>query len=176
MKSDNSYKSEHYIAVDVETTGLSPRYGARVIEIAAVALNDDGLAAEFQSLINPGVNIPKVVQRVHGITNTALQGRPPPEYVFSQFREFIGSATLIAHNAAFDMAFLGAEFRRQGMDMLNPNICTLKMSRKRLPGLENYKLETVYRHFFGTLPPVPRHRALVDAGMAGRIWFELAKL
>ena len=175
MKSDNSHTNKRYIAVDVETTGLSPRYSARIIEIAAVALKNNGLAEEFQSLINPGVNIPKVVQRVHGITNAALRGQPPPEYVFRQFREFIGSDTLIAHNAPFDMGFLRAEFSRQGLEMQNHNQCTLQMSRKHLPDLPDYKLATVYRHLFGELPADPQHRALADARMAGRIWLALMK-
>jgi DNA polymerase III epsilon subunit family exonuclease len=175
MKSEILRPNERYIAVDVETTGLSPRHGARIIEIAAVALNDNGLAEEFQSLINPGVNVPKVVQRVHGITNAALRGQPPPEYVFSQFSSFIASNTLIAHNAPFDMGFLRAEFKRQNMEMRNHNQCTLQLSRKRLPGLPDYKLATVYRHLFGELPADPQHRALADARMAGRIWLELKK-
>lgn len=178
MKANNSYKTRpgDYIAVDVETTGLSPRYGARIIEIAAVALNYDSLAAEFQSLVDPGVSVPVAVQRINNITDAVLQGQPGPEYVFNLFREFIGTNTLIAHNAVFDMGFLRAEFRRQGQDMANPNICTLQMSRNLLPGLPDYKLATVYRYLFGELPHDPQHRALTDARMAGRIWLELTKL
>jgi len=163
-----------YIAVDLETTSLSARHGGRIIEIAAVALADDGLEAEFQSLINPGVPIPVGAQRVHGITADLLQGQPSPEYVITQFRKFIGVDTLIAHNAQFDVNFLKYEFNRFGLDMVNRNICTLSMSRRCLPGLQNYKLATVYRHLFNELPG-GRHRALTDARMAGRIWQELIK-
>ncbi len=173
MMKRSSRKNKHYIAIDVETTGLSPRHGGRVIELAAVALEDNDLGEEFQSLINPGVHVPKVVQRIHGITDAALQGQPPPEYVFRQFQAFIGTGTLIAHNAPFDMGFLRAEFKRQDIAMQNPNLCTLKMSRKQLPGLPDYKLATVYRHLFGELPVDPQHRALADARMAGRIWLEI---
>ncbi|MFW8602363.1 PolC-type DNA polymerase III [Desulfobacterota bacterium M19] len=177
MKANNSYKIKagNYVAVDVETTGLSPRYGARVIEIAAVVLQHNSPAVEFQSLVDPGVPVPAVVQRINNITDAVLQGQPKPEDVFTQLREFIGTNTLIAHNAVFDMGFLRAEFSRQGHEMSNPSVCTLQMSRNLLPGLPDYKLATVYRHLFGELPQEPRHRALTDARMAGRIWLELMK-
>lgn len=103
-----------YVAIDVETTGLSTRTGGRIIEIGAVALNNGKLGAEFQSLVNPGVAIPASAQRIHGISSAMLQDRPVPEHAFSRLREFIGTSTLIAHNAVFDMAFLHSEFRRQG--------------------------------------------------------------
>ena len=103
-----------YVAIDVETTGLSTRTGGRIIEIGAVALNNGKLGAEFQSLVNPGVAIPASAQRIHGISSAMLQDRPVPEHAFSRLWEFIGTSTLIAHNAVFDMAFLHSEFSRQG--------------------------------------------------------------
>ncbi len=174
MNTDDSHKQKCHIAVDVETTGLSFRYG-RVVEIAAVTLTHDGSAPEFHSLINPGVSVPVVVQRVHGITNAVLCGQPEPEEIFCRFRDFVGDNTLVAHNAMFDMGFLRAEFIRLGMNITNPSVCTLKMSRDLIPGLADYKLATVYRHLFGELPQEPQHRALTDARMAGRIWLELMK-
>ncbi len=160
-----------YIAVDVETTGLSPRYGARIIEIAAVSLT--GGTAEFQSLINPGVAIPENARRVHGISNNSLRGQPGPDYVYGQLREFIGDGTLIAHNAGFDMVFLRAEFKRCGLELRNQSVCTLALSRRCLPGLPNYKLATVYKKLFGELSSARSHRALADARMAARIWQKL---
>ncbi|VAW38111.1 hypothetical protein MNBD_DELTA03-208 [hydrothermal vent metagenome] len=174
MKSD--YRAnECHIAIDVETTGLSPRFGGRIIEIAAVIMSADGFGAEFQTLINPGVNVPVAAKRVNGISTAMLRNKPEPPDVFPEFKEFIGGHTLLAHNAAFDMGFLRSEFLRLNMETHNPNICTLKMSRKLLPGLPDYKLATVYRHLFGCLPREARHRALTDAKMAGRIWLELTK-
>ena len=172
---DDYRRNECHIAIDVETTGLSPRFGARVIEIAAVVLSANGFGLEFQSLINPGVNVPIAARRVNGISTAMLRNQPKPPEVFKEFKKFIGDHTLLAHNATFDMNFLRSEFLHINIEMSNPNICTLKMSRKLLPGLPNYKLATVYRHLFGHMPRDASHRALTDAKMAGQIWLELTK-
>jgi DNA polymerase-3 subunit epsilon len=88
--------------------------------------------------------------------------------------KFIGTSQLVAHNAAFDRAFVQHELGLLGMPFANPWYCTLQLSRRQLPRLFNHRLETVYRHLFGGLPEeVQRHRALDDARMAARVWIEL---
>ena len=99
-----------YIALDVETTGFSPRNGDRVIEIGAVAIENQGIIDAFSSLIDAGKRIPWQVQQVHGITNEMLEGEPAPDEVLPEFYEFIAGSILIAHNASFDIGFLRHEF------------------------------------------------------------------
>ncbi len=103
-----------YIAVDVETTGLSPRRGHRVIEIGAVAIENGWLGHSFHRLINAGVRIPASATHVHGITTDMLNNAPPPKIAFEEFRQFLGNATLVAHNAAFDISFIKSEMARMG--------------------------------------------------------------
>jgi DNA polymerase III epsilon subunit-like protein len=67
-----------YVVFDVETTGLFPARGDRVIEIGAVVLDNGRVAQQFHSLVNPGRPIPKSVQKLHGITNKMLAGEPAP--------------------------------------------------------------------------------------------------
>jgi len=73
--------TNRYVALDVETTGLSPQNGDRVIEIGAVAIENQGIVAEFSSLIDVDKMIPWQVQQVHGITNEMLEGEPKPDEV-----------------------------------------------------------------------------------------------
>ena len=97
----NHLQSTHrYVALDVETTGLSPINGDRVIEIGAVAIENQSIVAEFSSLIDVGRNIPWRVQQVHGITDEMLCGEPEPDVVWTEFYKFIAGSTLIAHNAS----------------------------------------------------------------------------
>ena len=83
-----------HIALDVETTGLSPLRGERVIEIGAVAIYDHRVVAEFRSLINTGRSVSSAARRVHGISDDMLTGQPTPDEVFPRFRDFVGQGSL----------------------------------------------------------------------------------
>jgi DNA polymerase-3 subunit epsilon len=139
-----------YVVLDVETTGLSPWKGDRVIEIGAVALEGGDLMAEFSTLIQAPRAIPFCASQIHGITDEMLIGQPTPEEVFPALEAFIRDSVLVAHNAQFDIAFLRREYELLGTRFPHRHICTLEMSRSRFPRLRNHKLETVYRHLIGT--------------------------
>ncbi|MBW2329904.1 MAG: 3'-5' exonuclease [Deltaproteobacteria bacterium] len=168
---------DRYVVFDVETTGLSPARGHRIIEIGAVALWEKEFVSEFHSLINPGRSVPKIVQEIHGIANEMLINEPLTEEVIPKFRSFLGTGVIIAHNAKFDLSFLRNEFRRLGFGLANRHLCTLDMSKKLCPDLPNYRLETVYEHLFGNFEEskVNRHRALDDARLTAEIWLELER-
>ncbi len=166
---------ESIVFFDVETTGLSPSYGHRIIEIGAVSVSPDGTAiSEFHSLVNPGVPISEGAARVHGITQSMLRGQPTPEEIIPRFRDFIRDSLLVAHNASFDLRFLRHEFERLRMNLAHPHVCTLELSRRRCPHLPNYRLETVHRHLCGpTDNGGQSHRALADAHMVAQIWMKM---
>jgi DNA polymerase-3 subunit epsilon len=165
---------KRFIAVDVETSGYSSHRGGRVIEVGAVAVENGIVVAEFETLIDSGAQIHYGAFQVHGISEEMLYGQPLPEEVWRGFREFIGTSPLIAHNAPFDSAFIRHELARLTISLPNQWHCTVRLARHKLPQLHNHKLDTVYRHLFGALPPaVKRHRALDDARLAARIWLEL---
>lgn len=162
------------IAIDVETTGLSPHMGHRVIEIGAVRIVNGSLAEEFHHLIDCGAAVSMSAQRIHGITPALLRGQPQPAIAFAAFRDFIGPSALVAHNARFDMSFLRNEFGRLGRTLPNRALCTLELSRRRLRTLPDYRLETLVRRLLGPQPPDRRrHRALEDARLVARVWLEL---
>jgi DNA polymerase III subunit epsilon len=163
-----------HVVVDLETTGLSPRHGHRIIEIGAVALENGAVVEEFTTLVDAGVPIPIEVQAIHGITDEMLDGRPKPEEALPRFREFIGDSVLVAHNAAFEVTFLRHEFARLKLGLPNRHVCTLEMSRRLLSRLPDYTLQTVYLHLF----PDPdflrqNHRALDDARLTAKIWLAM---
>jgi DNA polymerase-3 subunit epsilon len=148
-----------HVVVDLETTGLSPRQGHRVIEIGAVAVENGAVVEEFTTLIDAGVPVPPVVQAIHGITDEMLVGQPKPEDALPLFNTFIADSVLVAHNAAFDIRFLRHEFARLKMGLPNRHVRTL---------------ETVYLHLF---PEAglhrQNHRALDDARMTAKIWLKM---
>lgn len=172
MKNDKW--SSRIVALDVETTGLSPSHGHRVIEIGAVAIENGRMIKEFHALVNPGRRISRAAQEVHGITDEMLVGHPSPEIVYPEFHRFITGSLLVAHNAPFDIAFLRHEFYRLGLSLNQSVVCTLDRSRRYCRGLSNYRLETVARYFLGELPfDGKHHRALDDARLVAQVWMAL---
>jgi DNA polymerase III subunit epsilon len=164
------------VAVDVETTGLSPACGHRVIEIAAAQISSAGLGETFHSLIDCGRKVSRGAEQVHGITEAMLAGQPAPGLAFERFRQFVGASDLVAHNAAFDRTFLRHEYGRLGWQLTNRMHCTLALSRRFLPDLADHRLETVFRYLFpGDAEAVRLHRAMDDAWAVGRIWLKMTR-
>lgn len=165
---------QRFIAIDVETTGFSPSRGDRVIEVGAAVVENRRIVDEFQSLIYINKRIPRSATLIHGITNAMLDGQPMAEDVYPKLQTLFSGATLIAHNAQFDIRFLRHEFGRLGLGLNNRYCCTLEMCRKRFPRLPDHKLETVCMHLFGhQVEEVRMHRALDDARMVARVWMEM---
>ena len=162
------------VVVDVETTGLSPGRGGRVIEIGAVAVENGEIAAEFSTLINANSPIAPGAYRVHGISRAMLRGKPAPDDVWPSFLRFIADSPLIAHNSPFDSSFIRHELALLGQHLPNPWHCTVRLARRRLPFLSNHRLETVARHLIPDLPADLRlHRALDDARLTAKVWLAL---
>ena len=176
MSHVNPIPKNKTVVFDLETTGLFPWQGARVIEIGAVAVDGGKITDEFHRLINPEVPIPKSVQKIHGITGAMLEGQPGPRVVFSDFHRFIDRALLVAHNAKFDLSFLRSEMANLGLGITNKSLCTYQISRRRFPDLPNYRLETVAQRVLGARSmDMRRHRALDDARLAARVWLAMMK-
>ena len=127
-----------HVVVDLETTGLSPRHGHRIIEIGAVAVERGAIVDEFTTLIDAGVPIPSTVQAIHGITDEMIEGQPKPEEALPHFYDFIAGSVIIAHNAAFEVTFLRHEFARLKMSLPHRHLCTLEMSRRHFPRLADH--------------------------------------
>ncbi len=156
-----------YVVVDLETTGGRPGPGA-ITEIGAYRMEGPRMTASFATLVRPRGPISPFVTRLTSITNEMVAGAPPIERVLPAFRDFLGDAVMVAHNAQFDFAFLDFEFRRVfGMGLKNPVLCTLRLSRRFAPSLRRRRLDALAEHF--GLSTEGRHRGLGDARMAAEL-------
>jgi DNA polymerase-3 subunit epsilon len=163
------------VLFDTETTGLDPLTGDRVIEIAALELeNDLPTGRHFHCLIDPERDIPPEATRVHGIVIAQLRGKPRFAGVVTELLEFLGDDPLVAHNAPFDFGFLNAEFARLSLPSLHPArmVDTLTMSKARFPGLPN-SLDALCRRFGIDLSERTTHNALLDCRLLAQVYVEL---
>ena len=157
------------VVLDFETTGLSPNYGDRAIEIGAVKLVAGKEDGRFQQLMNPGQRISAFIEDYTGISNQMLQDAPPCEEVMRDFARFIEGCNLVAHNAAFDARFLGAELARAACKPHGPFACSMLVARRVYPEAPNHKLGTLVQ--YRSLPHDGTfHRALADAQMTAHLW------
>lgn len=147
---------------DTETTGLDPRSGDRIVEIAAVKIRGKTRLAEFQSLVNPHRMISQAAFEVNRITQKMLEGAPDIEKVIPEFLDFIQGSCLCSYNAAFDLEFLNSELAPPAKEQLKEIVVVdiLKMARRLLPRLERYSLWFVADKL--GINTRQEHRALAD--------------
>lgn len=163
------------IILDTETTGLDPATGHRIVEIGAVELlNHLPTGQSFHVYINPERDMPKEAEAVHGLSAAFLSDKPVFAAIVSDFLAFIGDATLIIHNASFDMAFLNAELSFLGLPALPPErvVDTLHMARQKHPGAAN-SLDALCRRYGIDNSKRSKHGALLDSELLAEVYLEL---
>ena len=163
------------VLFDTETTGLDPLYGDRVIEIAALELeNDLPTGRHFHRLVDPERDIPAEATKVHGFTWSDLRGKPKFAEIADELVAFLGDAPLVAHNAPFDFGFLDAEFGRCGLPALDRGrmVDTLALAKARFPGMPN-SLDALCRRFAIDLSERTTHNALLDCRLLAEVYVEL---
>jgi len=159
--------------IDFETTGLRPGED-RVIEVAAVMLNDGEVVATFSELMDPGFRIPPFITGLTGISNAMVRGKPCPESVMPRLRAFLGDHVCIAHNAAFDQRFFMAEMEFAGERHDRPFLCSLLLARRLLKQAPSHQLGALVRHLrLATPANMQAHRALADVLMTCALWKHL---
>lgn len=160
------------VVFDFETTGMSPDRGDRSIEVGAVKLVNGQVVGEFSQLMNPGISIPLFIQNLTGISNGMLRDAPGNREVMVEFFTFIDGFNLVAHNAAFDVKFLHAEFKRVQKRFTGGIGCSLLSARRVLPGAPSYRLGDLVEYY--QLPKAAQyHRALADAQACGNLWLKV---
>ena len=120
------------IVFDTETTGFEPEDGHRLVEIGGVELVHGTPTGEtFHAYVNPERDMPEAAFRVHGLSAEFLSTKPLFVEVYRAFLDFVGDATLVAHNAEFDARFINAELARVGHDPFAPDrfLDTLALAR-----------------------------------------------
>jgi DNA polymerase-3 subunit epsilon len=163
------------IIFDTETTGLSPREGHRLVEIGCIEMLDRFPTGKtFHRYLNPERDMPKEAFEVHGLSEAFLRDKPVFAAVAVEFAEFIGDATLVAHNASFDIGFINAEFAGVGMPAVSMDrvVDTLLIARRRFPGARN-DLNTLCQRFGIDISRRTKHGALMDAELLSDVYVEL---
>ncbi|MBI3286341.1 MAG: DUF1653 domain-containing protein [Burkholderiales bacterium] len=163
------------VMIDFETTDMSPEHGGRVTEVAALRIVGGAVVARYVSLINCGVRISSFITQLTGITQNMVNSAPPAGKVIPELLDFIGDATLAAHNASFDEKFLRAESARLGLTPAHTGlICSVKLSRRVLPGLSSYSLGPLAASL-GIRFKGAAHRAEADAEVASALLLHLGE-
>jgi DNA polymerase-3 subunit epsilon len=165
------------IVLDTETTGLDPRSGHRVIEIACIEIEDYlPTGNSFHRYIDPERDIDPEAEKVHGISRRMLIGKPTFDHadICKPFLEFVGESTIVAHNAAFDRGFVNSELERAGCAPLPDSrwTCTYELAKSRFPGMYN-SLDALCKRFRISLADREKHGALIDTRLLAMVYLEL---
>lgn len=164
------------IVVDTETTGLDPKQGHRIIELAAIELEGRKVSSRrFHRYLNPEREIEAGALEVHGLTYERLQNEAKFADIATSFLEFIEGAELIIHNAPFDMGFLNNELELIDLPPLrNAVVDTLRLAREMHPGKKNsldalcsrYSVDNAHRSL---------HGALLDTELLAEVYFAMTR-
>jgi DNA polymerase III subunit epsilon len=148
------------VFVDIETNGLNHIRG-RVIEVAAIRVEQGRVVHEYRQLINPGAPLPEFITALTGIHSTDLDDAPLFMGVAEELQRVLSGAIFVAHNVRFDYSFLKQEFKRIGQPFSPELLCTVRLSRALYPQHRGHKLQDlIHRH---NLQVEARHRAYDDA-------------
>jgi DNA polymerase-3 subunit epsilon len=167
------------IVLDTETTGLDPRQGHRIIELAGIELVDRrATGRNVHFYVDPEREIDAGATEVHGMTWDDLKGKPKFQDVADEFVEFARGAEWIIHNAPFDMAFLEAEFALAGRPacaaMCAKLVDTLALAREAFPGKRN-NLDALCERFAVDHAQRTMHGALLDAELLAEVYLAMTR-
>lgn len=169
LRERNNKVDCEYVIFDIETTGLSDR-NDRITEIGAVRIKNGEIIETYNQLINPEVSIPEKIVKLTGITDELVRDEPRIEEILDEFIEFCGDSILVAHNSSFDMGFIKRNCERLNIEINNPVLDTLYLTRVLFPELKNHKLNTLCKHL--EVPLENHHRAVDDAKATAGIFIK----
>ncbi|MEK3709731.1 ATP-dependent DNA helicase DinG [Bacillus sp. FSL K6-1005] len=165
-------KKQRFVVIDVETTGNSPKKGDKIIQIAAVVIENGQITERFSKYINPNKSIPVFIEQLTGITNQMVEDQPPFEAVAEEVFHLLDGAYFVAHNIHFDLGFVKHELHKAGFQLPDCEVLdTVELSRIAFPGFEGYKLTELSEEL--QLRHDQPHRADSDAEVTGLIFLEI---
>ena len=167
------------IVLDTETTGLDPRSGHRIIEVACIEMENRRFTGRhLHKYVNPEREIDEGAQRVHGISLEFLADKPKFADIADEFLEFINGAELVIHNAPFDIGFLNAELRRLDRvpveTVCNGVIDTLRMAKDLHPGKRN-SLDALCERYEIDNSGRTLHGALLDTELLADVFMAMTR-
>ncbi len=149
-----------YAVIDIESTGGNARF-EKITEIAIFIHDGEKIVQEYSSLINPEKNIPPFISRLTGITDEMVSSAPKFYEVAKDIVALTEGKIIVAHNAHFDVGFIREEFKSLGYNFHRSMLCTVKLSRKLIPGHRSYSLGNICEKL--GISNEARHRARGDA-------------
>jgi DNA polymerase-3 subunit epsilon len=161
-----------YAIVDIETTGGYAQHH-RVTELAIYHFDGKRITDKFTTLLNPGRDIPNFITGLTGITTEMVTNAPTFEDMAEEIFDWLKDRVFVAHNAHFDYSFLKREFELAGIQWQAKKLCTVRLSRKIIPGLNSYSLGRLAESLGIKIPD--RHRASGDAEATAKIFDILVK-
>jgi len=160
-----------YLMLDLETTGGNPALD-RIIEIAAVRVEEGREVLRWSTLVNPGTRISSFIAGLTGIDNNMVRDAPTFAEVAPRLLELLADTVLVAHNVRFDHGFLKNEFQRMQIDLRTRLMCTVRLSRRLYPQHKGHGLDAIMRRH--GIHSNARHRAMGDVDAVLR-WLDLAR-
>ena len=164
--------TDSYIALDLETTGLSPEQD-RILEIGAVKVQDGQVRETYETLLNPGISISPRIQELTGITDEMAAGGKEPRAAVEGLVEFCGELPLLGHNILFDYSFVKKNAVNFGLKFEKAGIDTLKIARTLLPDAEHKSLNALCSYY--GISRERAHRAADDALAAMELYLRLIR-
>ena len=161
-----------YAIVDIETTGGYAE-NHRITEIAIYLHDGLNVTETFHTLVNPGRNIPYYITGLTGITTEMVLDAPSFGDISAEVLKRLEGKIFVAHNAHFDYSFLRKEFEQTGLNWQTKKLCTVRLSRKIIPGLRSYSLGSLSESL--GIQIMNRHRAGGDAAATVKIFEELLR-
>ncbi|ARV15300.1 exonuclease domain-containing protein [Polaribacter sp. SA4-12] len=149
-----------YTVVDIETTGNGYK-GSKITEISIFVFDGKVIVDEFTTLVNPEQNIPPFITNLTGITDAMVRNAPKFYEIAKKVAEITKDTIFVAHNVNFDYNIIHEEFKNLGFDFKRKKLCTVRLSRKIIPGLNSYSLGNICTS--ENIPINGRHRAKGDA-------------
>ena len=167
------------VILDTETTGLDPKLGHRIIEIAGVELVNRRLTGKhFHRYLNPGRDSEEGALQVHGLTTEFLSDKPKFSEIVAEFLEYVTGAQLIIHNAPFDTGFLDNELalvRQKNLRSFCPDVIdTLRMAKDLHPGKRN-NLDALCERYQIDNSARTLHGALLDAELLADVYLAMTR-
>jgi DNA polymerase-3 subunit epsilon len=156
-----------YAIVDIETTGSHASTNG-ITEIAIVLHDGQRERARYGTLVNPGVPIPPFIQSLTGITDAMVADAPSFPEVAARIHSMLQGRVFVAHNVNFDYSFVKHHLSAAGFELDEKKLCTVRLSRKVLPGLPKYSLGHLCRSL--GIPVNGRHRAMGDAAATAALF------
>lgn len=170
-------QTNHFVVLDLETTGLSPNKGGRIIEIAAVRVVNGEIKDRFHTLVNPQLKIPSKITNLTKISNKDVEDKPTINQVLPEFYKFISNSVVVVHNAAFDWSrFLLDGFEKVGIYPDNKVFCTMKFFKKLQPnkGRGSYTLKKMCDLFKVELDN--HHQAMSDTESTAKCLIKILEM